>query len=177
VPGIMQDKLNLETHKELLGVIGVPVILITHSQGGLSGWEIADTRQRLAKASITAEPGGPPIEGVDTAKQTYDGKGTVWGVAGLPLHHDAPATDPSELQVEFESKSDGPGLVPCWLQKEPARKLVNLRDIPASDVSGEASYHRIFDSCVPKWLNQADPEERLSTGVSRPLVRPDILKS
>jgi hypothetical protein len=33
--------------------------------------------------------------------------------------------------------------------------LVNLKDIPVLDVSGEASYHRIFDSCIAKWLNQA----------------------
>jgi len=38
---------------------------------------------------------------------------------------------------------------PCYLQKEPAHKLTNLKDIPVLDVSAEASYHRIFDSCIP----------------------------
>ncbi len=153
--GLSQDKLNLDAHMALLDKIGTPVILITHSQGGFFGWEIADARPKLVKAIITAEPGGPPIQSVDTAKQVYNGKGMAWGLTNLPLHYDPPASDPSELQVELEAKSDGPGLVPCWLQKEPARKLVNLRDIPVLDVSGEASYHRVFDSCVPKWLNQA----------------------
>jgi pimeloyl-ACP methyl ester carboxylesterase len=153
--GNTQDKLNLDAHMALLDMIGTPVILITHSQGGFFGWEIADARPKLVKAIITAEPGGPPIQSVDTAKQTYNGKGMAWGLTNLPLHYDPPANDSSELQVELEAKSDGPGLVPCWLQKEPARKLVNLRDIPVLDVSGEASYHRVFDSCVPKWLNQA----------------------
>ena len=63
--------------------------------------------------------------------------------------------DPAELQPVLEEKSEGPDVVPCYVQKEPAHKLVNLKDIPVLDVSGQASYHRIFDSCIPKWLNQA----------------------
>jgi pimeloyl-ACP methyl ester carboxylesterase len=153
--GGTQDKLNLDAHTALLDKIGTPVILITHSQGGAFGWELADARPKLVKAIITAEPAGPPIQNVDTAKQTYTGKGLIWGVTTLPLHYDPPVNDPSELQVQLEAKSDGPGLVPCWLQKEPARKLVNLREIPVLDVSAEASYHRVFDSCDAKWLNQA----------------------
>ena len=41
------------------------------------------------------------------------------------------------------------------MQKEPAHKLVNFKDIPVLDVSAEASYHRTFDSCIPKWLKEA----------------------
>jgi len=150
-----QDKLNLDAHIALLERIGTPVILITHSQGGAFGWQVADARPKLVKAIITAEPAGPPIQTVDTAKQVYQGKGLAWGVTSLPLHYEPPINDPSELQVELEAKSDGPGLIQCWLQKEPAHKLPNLKNIPVLDVSAEASYHRVFDSCVPKWLNQA----------------------
>src|SRR5580693_1768989 len=109
--GGTQDKLNLDAHMALLDRIGAPVILITHSQGGPFGWEIADARPKLVKAIITAEPGGPPIQSVDTAKQVYNGKGMAWGLATLPLKYDPPANDPSELQVELEVKADGPGLV------------------------------------------------------------------
>jgi pimeloyl-ACP methyl ester carboxylesterase len=154
--GASQDKLNLDAHVALLEKIGTPVILITHSQGGLFGWQVADARPKLVKAIIAAEPAGPPIQNVDTAKQVYTGKGLlVWGVTSLPVHYDPPINDPSELQVELEPKSDGPGLIQCWLQKEPAHKLVNLQGIPVLEVSGEASYHRVFDSCDAKWLNQA----------------------
>jgi hypothetical protein len=41
------------------------------------------------------------------------------------------------------------------LQREPAHKLPNLKNIPVLDVSGEASYHRVLDSCIAKWVNQA----------------------
>jgi hypothetical protein len=43
--------------------------------------------------------------------------------------------DPSELQLELGPKSDGPGLIECWLQKEPAHKLVNLEAILVLEVS------------------------------------------
>ena len=39
--------------------------------------------------------------------------------------------------------------------EEPAHKLVNMAGIRVLDVSAEASYHRVFDSCDAKWLNQA----------------------
>src|ERR1700676_3697288 len=154
--GGSQDKLNLDAHIALLEKIGTPVILITHSQGGLFGFQVADARPKLVKAILTAEPAGPPIQNVDTAKQVDTGKGNlVWGVTSLPVKYDPPINDVADLQVELEAKSDGPGLVPCWLQKEPAHKLVNMVGIRVLDVSAEASYHRVFDSCDAKWLNQA----------------------
>jgi pimeloyl-ACP methyl ester carboxylesterase len=154
--GGKQAQLNLDAHVALLDMIGTPVILLTHSQGGEFGWQVADARPNLVKAIITAEPAGPPIKGVNIAKIAYnDNPNLVWGVTSLPLHYDPPVSDPAELQPVLEEKSEGPDVVPCYMQKEPAHKLVNLKDIPVLDVSGEASYHRIFDSCIAKWLNQA----------------------
>ena len=154
--GGKQAQLNLDAHVALLDMIGTPVILLTHSQGGEFGWQVADARPKLVKAIITAEPAGPPIKGVNIAKIAYnENPNLVWGVTSLPLHYDPPVNNPAELQPILEEKSEGPDVVPCYLQKEPAHKLVNLKDIPVLDVSGEASYHRIFDSCIAKWLNQA----------------------
>jgi pimeloyl-ACP methyl ester carboxylesterase len=154
--GGKQAKLNLDAHVALLDKIGSPVIVITHSQGGEFGWQIADARPKLVKAIITAEPGGPPIKNVDIAKIAYGAASSYsWGVTSLPLHYDPPVSDPAELQPVLEEKADDPDTVPCYLQKEPAHKLLNMKDIPVLDVSTQASYHRIFDSCIPKWLNQA----------------------
>jgi pimeloyl-ACP methyl ester carboxylesterase len=154
--GGKQAKLNLDAHIALLDKIGSPVIVLTHSQGGEFGWQIADARPKLVKAIITAEPGGPPIKNVDTSKIAYGaGAGYAWGITSLPLHYDPPVSDPAELQPVLEEKADDPDTVPCYVQKEPAHKLVNMKDIPVLDVSTQASYHRIFDSCIPKWLNQA----------------------
>ena len=56
----------------------------------------------------------------------------------------------------LEEKSDIPGdVVPCYVQKEPAHKLVNLEKIPVVYLSAEGGYHREYDHCLAKWLNQA----------------------
>ena len=41
------------------------------------------------------------------------------------------------------------------MQREPARKLKNLQNIPVLFLSGEGGYHRVYDHCLAKWLNQA----------------------
>src|SRR5262249_30674785 len=54
-----------------------------------------------------------------------------------------------------EDKADTPDLARCWLQKAPARQLVNLKNIPVLVVMGEASYHASYDHCTVKYLRQA----------------------
>ena len=89
-----QDKLVLDAGTALLDMIGTPVILITHSQGGSFGWSIADARPKLVRAIITAEPAGPPIQSVDNAKQVYTGRPNLpWGVTSLPVRYDPPIRD------------------------------------------------------------------------------------
>ncbi|HVB58901.1 MAG TPA: alpha/beta fold hydrolase [Candidatus Acidoferrales bacterium] len=150
-------QLNLDANTALLDRIGTPVILLGHSMGGGVAFQVADARPGHVKAMILIEPGGPQIGSVDTATQTYipNRVGAAWGLTDMPLHYDPPITDPSQLQVYLQDKSDGPGLVPCYLQKAPVHKLVNLEGVPILDVSGQASYHRVFDGCFPKWLDQA----------------------
>jgi pimeloyl-ACP methyl ester carboxylesterase len=152
-----QDDLTAAALIALLDTIKTPVVILSHSQGGPAGWLIADARPNQVKAIVTVEPAAPPIKGVDTAKLAYNnGGGLSWGVTSSPIHYDPPIKDPSELQVALEDKSDIPGdVVPCYVQKEPARKLVNLEKIPVVYLSSEGGYHREYDHCIPKWLNQA----------------------
>lgn len=119
----------------LLDIIGSPVILLTHSQGGGVGWAVADARPNLVKAIVTSEPGG--------------------GIQRQLLHYDPAITNVSELKTYREEKGERPGENPCELQLEPVRKLVNLKNIPILDISGDGGYHRAGDACPPKWLNQA----------------------
>ena len=149
-------QLNLDANVALLNKIGTPVILLAHSMGGGVAFQVADAVPSHVKAMILAEPGGPQIRSVDTAKQEYiDGPAAVWGLTDMPLHYDPPIKDPAELKTYLEPKSDGPALVPCYLQKDPVHKLASFQSFPILDVSAEASYHRVFDSCLPKWINQA----------------------
>jgi pimeloyl-ACP methyl ester carboxylesterase len=154
--GGRQAQLTIDANVALLDMIGTPVILLTHSQGGWFGWNIADERPDLVRTIVTFEPAAPPIRGVDTSNVTYRERGGLaWGVGNTPITYDPPVSDPSELQVELQAEAEGPGLVPCYQQTEPARQLVNLADIPVLFMNGEGGYHRIFDHCLANWLNQA----------------------
>jgi hypothetical protein len=76
-------------------------------------------------------------------------------LTNLPVHYDPPIKEASELQTVRQDQPDGPDLHACWIQKEPAHKLVNLQAVPVLNVTAEASYHRPYAHCIAKWLNQA----------------------
>jgi len=141
---------NQDAGAALLDKIG-PAIVLTHSQSGPFGWLIADARPKLVKAIIAIEPSGPPFE--NTIIGT--GKGRAWGPSDIPITYDPPVKDPSELSLARDDKPDGPDMFVCWMQKAPARQLVNLKGIPSVIVSSEASYHGLYDNCTEKYLKQA----------------------
>jgi pimeloyl-ACP methyl ester carboxylesterase len=151
-----QAELAVPAGVALLDQIGSPVILITHSQGGGIGFNVADQRPKLVAGMVAIEPGGPQIGVVDTAKVAYTGKiGNAWGITNMPMHYDPPVNSPDDLKTYLEEKSDRPDEVPCYMQKEPVHKLVSLQNMRILSVSAEGTYHRVFDVCIPKWLNQA----------------------
>jgi pimeloyl-ACP methyl ester carboxylesterase len=154
--GNRQEVLTRDANVALLDAINTPVILLTHSQGGSFGWLIADARPNLVKAIVTLEPAAPPIRGVDTAKVAYNqGGGLSWGVANNPITYEPAISDAKELQTVLETQAPSADKVPCYVQQEPARKLKNLQDIPVLLMSMDGSYHREYDHCLAKWLNQA----------------------
>jgi pimeloyl-ACP methyl ester carboxylesterase len=140
---------------ELLDLIGQPSVLILHSGVASYGWVAADRRPKLVKAIVAAEPVAPPLENAERRAEGNYTPGRLWGLSSIPITYDPPAKEASELKTVKQDKADGPGLIPCWVQQEPARKLVNLQAIPVLNVAGEASYHRPYAHCVAKWLNQA----------------------
>lgn len=148
---------NVETQKlmqdagaALLDRIG-PAILLTHSQAGAFGWLIADVRPKLVKGIIAIEPLGPPFQ--DAVLR--DAKARPWGLTDIALTYDPPLKDPAALAIVQQDKPDAPDLARCWLQREPARKLSNLTDIPIMMAVSEASYHAVYDHCTAQYLTQA----------------------
>jgi pimeloyl-ACP methyl ester carboxylesterase len=141
---------NQEAGAALLDKIG-PAVVLTHSQSGAFGWLIADARPQLVKAIVAIEPSGPPFE----ATIIGTGKARAFGPTDIPLTYDPPVREASEIAVEREPKPDGPDLFVCWMQKAPARQLVNLKNIPVMVMTAEASYHATYDHCTAKYLNQA----------------------
>ena len=150
------ETLTRDAYVALLDAINTPVILLTHSQGGTAGWLVADARPTLVKAIATVEPQAPPIRSVDNVKVAYNqGGGLAWGVANSPITYEPALRDPKELQTTLEARAPSPDKVPCYVQQEPARTLKNLQRIPVLFLSMDASYHRAYDHCLARWLNQA----------------------
>jgi pimeloyl-ACP methyl ester carboxylesterase len=152
------EELNRNAGAALLDKIG-PAILLTHSQSGPFGWEIADARPNLVKAVVAIEPNGPPFHenSVIGAPEWFKDAalGRVWGITRLPLAYDPPAADPKDLRMARQANADGPDLVRCWLPEAPARQLVNLKRVPMLIVVSEASYHAPYDHCTSKYLTDA----------------------
>ena len=140
---------NQDAGAVLLDKIG-PAIVLTHSQSGTYGWLIADARPQLVKGVIAIEPSGPPFEATIIAT----GKARAFGPTDIPITYDPPVKEASELAVEREAAED-PELFACWMQKAPARQLVNLKHIPVVVMAAEASYHQVYDHCTAKYLTQA----------------------
>jgi pimeloyl-ACP methyl ester carboxylesterase len=146
------EQLAADDIVQLVDLIHGPVVLLLHSGVAPSGWLVADARPKAVKAIVAAEPVSPPIE---NAERGSTGPARLYGLTNRPMTYDPPIKDPSELHPVREEKADGPDLIPCWVQSEPAHKLVNLEGIPVLNVSGEASYHRPYAHCTSKWINQA----------------------
>jgi pimeloyl-ACP methyl ester carboxylesterase len=152
-----QQLLNRDALVALIDKIG-PAILMTHSQGGAFGWPVADARPDQVKAILAVEPNGPPFYQVDfVGAPDYFKQGPLalpYGITAVPLTYAPAVADAKELAFTQEDKADGPDLVKCYVQKEPARKLPNLK-MPILVVMSEASYHAPYDHCTVKYLRQA----------------------
>ena len=144
------QSVNRDALLALLEEVG-PAILLTHSQSGPYGWPVADARPDLVKAVVAVEPSGPPF----FQDAAVDTRPRPWGPTNLPLTYSPPAADASELAIVQQETPDGPDLVRCWTQQEPARTLPNLQKVPVVILTGEASYHAQYDHCTPKLLEQA----------------------
>jgi pimeloyl-ACP methyl ester carboxylesterase len=135
-----------------------PAVVIAHSQGGAFGWSWADARPELVKALIQIEPKGPPFSEITTT--SFSSAITrPWGLTALPLTY-SPA--PTDMDAPLATKiilSKSPDLFDCVLQEEPARQLTNLREVSILIVTGEASYHALYDHCTFEFLKQAGCEK------------------
>jgi len=153
-----QQQLNRDALVALLDKIG-PAILLTHSQSGAFGWPVADERPTLVKAILAVEPSGPPVHDIENLGPPdwfKDAERTkISGLGDVPIAYDPPL-GPDQTPAFVRAGAPGrPGLVRCWRQQEPARRLVNLAKTPVLMVTSEASYHAPYDDCTAAYLAQA----------------------
>lgn len=154
----MQQELSSDAVLALLEKIG-PAVILTHSQSGAIGWPVADARPDRVKAVVAVEPSGPPFYNVDNvaAPEWFRDadEQRPWGPSATPLTYSPPAANASDLAIVRQDQPDDPSVARCWLQKPPARQLTNLQKVPILIVTSEASYHRAYDHCTVKYLEQA----------------------
>ena len=154
----LQQGLSSEAIVALLDKIG-PAIILTHSQSGATGWPVADARPNGVKAIVAVEPSGPPfynVENVAAPEWFRDSdEQRPWGITSGPLKYSPPAASPSDLAIVRQDQPDDPNVTRCWLQKSPARQLPNLQKMPILVLTSESSYHRGYDHCTVRYLEQA----------------------
>jgi pimeloyl-ACP methyl ester carboxylesterase len=153
----LREQLVRAAGAALLDRIG-PAIVISHSLSGSYGWHIADARPELVRAVIAIEPPRPFYDAVPVGPPDYfvDGGLTrLYGLTITPIAYDPPVRDPlTELACVASPASTEPEVMPCYLQREPARSLLNLSRAPVALVTGEASWHTGYDAGTVRYLRQ-----------------------
>ena len=112
---------------------------------------MADARPNLVKALLIVEAASSPfheLQFVGAPDYFKDlGLEKPYGFTRTPLTY-SPLAGAEGLDIVQEQKPQGPGLVRCWMQKEPARKLVNFKDVPVLIMTAEASFQAPSAHCA-----------------------------
>ncbi|CAG8292284.1 unnamed protein product [Penicillium salamii] len=137
---------------ELLEIIGSPAILLSHSQGGVMPWLIADVRPELVHSIVSIEPTGPPFQDAIFSNSST----RPYGLTDIPMTYSPAIAHPGEL-VKHVIRSNSSMYSNCVIQADsPApRKLVNLAKVPVLVMTTESSYHAPYDWCTVQFLKQA----------------------
>jgi pimeloyl-ACP methyl ester carboxylesterase len=146
LPSAKSEVLMRSAGAALLDKIG-PAILLTHSQGGSLGWQIADARPKLVKAILALEPSTPPTLPMNASSPAY-------GITTTPLTF-SPMLGPADRLVPVDAVPPPAPLAACWKQADPVRALPNLRGIPIAIFVSEASPLTDRVHCVSEFLAQA----------------------
>ena len=160
--GATVERLMRRAGRALLERIGRAVVL-THSHAGSLGWQIGDECPDLVAAIVAVEPAGPPFVNLEMIGGDEYAKvrdlARPYGITAEPLAYDPPVTDPpvaggvGQLLAGAVRPAGAPDF---WrLQAEPARRLINLARLPIMVVTGEASYHAVYDAATVAYLRQA----------------------
>ncbi|GIZ40714.1 hypothetical protein CKM354_000404200 [Cercospora kikuchii] len=163
INGTIQAYYNNASYTALLQRIGRPSFVFTHSQSGPWGFQLADTVPHLVQGLVSMEPQGPPFQnwiGTPFAQgYTTTGGSRRYGLTNLPLHYDPPLEhdDASLLRTEIVLARDSDSS-DCSRQAEPARQLAHLAQVPHLVLTGEASYHAVYDYCTVNYMKQAGLE-------------------
>lgn len=113
---------------------------------------MGDARPDKVKGIVAIEPTGPPF--VDAVKAFNSPIKRPYGITIPPVLYEPPLTSPNDLTKVVVS-SVATGNYTCFKQADPPRTLVNLAKFPILMVTGESSFHAVFDECTANYLKQA----------------------
>ena len=154
----VRETVNRDATIALLDWIG-PAILMPHSQSAAPAWLVADARPQLVKALLMVEAGTSSFYEVKLVGAPHwfeDGPlAKPFGVTYAPITYDPPVNGVEDFGLVRQEKPDAPELARCWRQKEPAHRLINLRNIPTLQMSAEASFGAPTAHCNAAFLKQA----------------------
>lgn len=160
----VSEALNIFLQHDACGIVWLTETRhpITHSQSGQFGWILADARPNLVQAIIAIETIGPPftnaVFGTELARP--------FGLTEVPLTFSPPITSAADLQpVDSELVGSDPSANFTCFRLASRRQLVNLMDAPVLIVTGDASYHTVYDGCTAEFLSRASvPVEHVQLG-------------
>ncbi len=142
------QKLVLEAAKELLEKTG-PAVLITHSQAGPFGWQIADAYPESVPGIVAVEPFGPPF-----SRNPQSAIAENYGLGSLNMHFEPPVNKLSDFKITICHKEKEDQLDGIMLSEEDIHTLPALADKKILMISGEASYHAGYDYILSKLLSK-----------------------
>jgi pimeloyl-ACP methyl ester carboxylesterase len=154
----LREKVNADATVALLDKIGA-AILMPHSQSAAPAWLVADARPQLVKALLMVEAGTSSFYEVKLvgAPNWFEdgGLSKPFGITYAPISYDPPVKGVEDFGLVQEEKPESPDVARCWRQKEPAHKLVNLKNIPTLQMSAEASFGAPTAHCNAAFLKSA----------------------
>lgn len=154
----VREAVNRDATIALLDRIG-PAILMPHSQSAAPVWLVADARPQLVKALLMVEAGTSlfyDVKLVGPPRWFEDGALTKpFGVTYEPITYDPPVKGFEDFGLVRQDKPDTPDVARCWMQKEPAHKLVNIEHIPTLQMLAEASFGAPTAHCNAAFLKSA----------------------
>jgi pimeloyl-ACP methyl ester carboxylesterase len=154
----LREAVNRDATIALLDKIG-PAILMPHSQSAAPVWLVADARPQLVKALLMVEAGTSlfyEVKLVGAPEWFKDGGlSKPFGVTYAPITYDPPVKSVEDFGLVRQEKPDAPDLPRCWQQKEPAHKLINIKNIPTLQMSAEASFGAPTAHCNAAFLKSA----------------------
>lgn len=125
-----------------------PAILLTHSQAGPFGWNIADAWPELVKGIVALEPSGPPFSGDLSAPVAKN-----YGISDLPLHFSPEIKRKEDFRLALCTEH-GPEEKDGWVLADSRVTLPTLQGIPILILVSEASYHAEFDHLTSRVMTQ-----------------------